>query len=64
MFVQTANDDDFIGFAFAYQSTRQFYLVSWKQNSQGYWRAYKGKTIGASAGVEIKASYIDVLNLY
>lgn len=63
VFVQTSNDDDLIGFAFAYQSTGRFYLVSWKQASQGYWRSYKGRKIDATAGVELKVGLIYVLLL-
>ena len=59
MYVQTSSDDDFIGFAFAYQGQRQFYLVSWKQTSQGYWRRYKGHSLDATAGIEIKVCMRD-----
>ena len=54
MFVQTSSDDDFIGFAFAYQGARRFYLVSWKQTNQGYWRRHSSHSLYATAGIEIK----------
>jgi len=54
MFVQTSSDDDFIGFAFAYQGARRFYLVSWKQTNQGYWRRHSTHALYATAGIEIK----------
>ena len=52
--MQTSSDDDFIGFAFAYQGARRFYLVSWKQTNQGYWRRHSTHALYATAGIEIK----------
>eukprot|EP00794_Sanderia_malayensis_P009735 gene9735-10730_t len=54
MFVQTRNDDDFIGFVFGYQSPRNFILVSWKQEGQKYWRSIRGHETEATSGLEIK----------
>lgn len=34
--VETAGDDDFIGFVFGYQDRGQFYLFDWKQSSQSF----------------------------
>ena len=56
MFVQTANDDDFIGFVFGYNGPRKFYLVSWKQREQNYWRSRNGRDSKATPGLEIKVS--------
>ncbi len=33
--VETSSDDDFMGFVFGFQNPYQFYVFSWKQNSQG-----------------------------
>ncbi len=59
MFVQTQNDDDFIGLVFGYQSPRHFYLVSWKQEGQQYWRSVKGRDSTATSGLEIKVRTCD-----
>jgi hypothetical protein len=34
--VQTASDDDYIGFVFGWQDKEHFYLVRWKQARQSY----------------------------
>ncbi len=45
--VNTASDDDFMGFVFGYQDASHFYLMDWKQGQQDYVgrRAYEGFTI-------------------
>ena len=54
MFVNTQSDDDFIGFAFGFQNTRNFYLLSWKQKSQSYWRSRPDFLSTAKTGIELK----------
>eukprot|EP00112_Aurelia_sp_Birch-Aquarium-sp1_P017304 Seg3995.1 transcript_id=Seg3995.1/GoldUCD/mRNA.D3Y31 product=Thrombospondin-4 protein_id=Seg3995.1/GoldUCD/D3Y31 len=54
IFVQTESDDDILGLVFGYQGPSHFYVVSWKQTSQIYWRVRNGKRSEATSGVEIK----------
>ena len=46
--VLTTSDDDYMGFAFGYQNSSNFYLFDWKQTEQGY------VTRNAAEGMTIK----------
>lgn len=46
-------DDDFVGLVFSYQNNRQFYLISWKQSDQGYWKMEPFRAVGVR-GIQIK----------
>ena len=51
--VQTAMDDDYIGFVFGWKSIEDYYLLDWKQSDQNYnpWgQAYEGFTLSHVTG--------------
>ena len=52
--VDTISDDDFVGLAFGFQNSRNFYLLSWKQKSQTYWRSKPTFLSKATSGIELK----------
>jgi len=54
LFVNTPSDDDFIGLAFGFQNVRKFYLLSWKQKGQSYWRSDPQFVSKADPGIELK----------
>ena len=37
LYVDTEEDNDFIGIVFGYQSSSKFYTVMWKKAGQVYW---------------------------
>lgn len=51
LFVDTAQDDDYIGIVFNYQNNRRFMLVSWKQTTQKYWN---NGNLEGKAGLQIQ----------
>lgn len=53
LFVDTDEDDDYIGFIFSYQSNKRFYAVAWKKNPQEYWDKTPFSAI-AEPGIQIK----------
>ena len=64
LFVGTRSDDDFIGLAFSYQNDRNFYLLTWKQRRQGYWRSVPSFLSKAKTGIELKVTLPCVDNCY
>ncbi len=52
LYVNTKQDDDYVGLVFNYQSNRRFMLVSWKQSTQTYLDRDNG--LVAKAGIQIK----------
>ena len=36
--IDTYFDDDFVGLVFGYQSNKKFYVITWKQSPQTYWK--------------------------
>lgn len=54
LFVNTQSDDDFVGFAFGFQNTRNFYLFTWKQKAQSYWQSRPDFLSSAKTGIELK----------
>ncbi|XP_077988515.1 cartilage oligomeric matrix protein-like [Glandiceps talaboti] len=53
-FVNTAVDDDYAGFVFAYQDNKSFYVVMWKQTEQTYWKSTPFRAV-AEPGIHLKA---------
>ncbi len=53
LFIDTDQDDDFVGLVFNYQSNKRFMLVTWKRNDNPYYVKYPFPA-EARAGLEIK----------
>ncbi|XP_076182349.1 thrombospondin [Ptiloglossa arizonensis] len=52
-YIDDETDDDFVGFAFSYQSNRRFYVVAWKKRQQLYWMPAPFRTVG-DPGISLK----------
>ncbi|XP_022686668.1 cartilage oligomeric matrix protein-like isoform X2 [Varroa jacobsoni] len=52
-FVDTATDDDYVGFIFSYQDNHNFYTVMWKKKKQMYWHSTPFRAT-AQPGIQLK----------
>ena len=48
-------DDDFVGFIFGYQSSKKFYVVTWKQSPQTFWNTHPLRAT-STGGLQLKVS--------
>ena len=53
LFVDTDNDDDYVGLVFNYQSNRRFMLVAWKRGDGQYWNRRPFRAT-AGPGLQVK----------
>jgi hypothetical protein len=57
-YVDTEQDNDFIGIVFGYQSSSKFYTAMWKKSGQVYWHRkpfYAASATGMTIKVRLQA---------
>lgn len=52
-YIDSEQDDDYVGFVFSYQDSGKFYSVMWKKKQQTYWDAKPFRAV-AEPGIQLK----------
>lgn len=63
IYVDTDNDDDYIGFVFGFQSDQKFYIVMWKKTNQTYREELPFKAIAGNFNKILTKYFIIILKI-